>query len=166
MKRLFLIRHAKSDWTNSHLEDIDRPLNERGKNDAILIGKKLKQKYLSPDIIISSPAKRAIKTAKRVCKEIGFFKNIDLIEGLYEFEVAAYYRVVEQLCNNINTAFLFGHNPVISEFAEELTASFVGEMPTCSVFVVDLEIDNWIETTSNCGKKVDYFFPIKLNRYK
>ncbi len=160
MKRLFIIRHAKSDWANAELGDIERPLNERGKTDSVLIGSKLSQKYKAPDVVISSPAIRAMKTAKRICKEIGYSKDIQLMDSLYEFnEVQSYYRAVEQIPINAETAFLFGHNPVISEFAEELSGSFIGYVPTCSVFVVDLEIDNWIEITSGCGKKVDYFYP-------
>ena len=159
MKRLFLIRHAKSDWGDSSMEDIQRPLNDRGKSDALLIGEKLKEKYSVPDVVISSPAKRALKTAQRIIASIGFAGSISLVDSLYEFEVPAYYRVVEKLPVSARTVFLFGHNTVISEFAEELVGEFVGSIQTCAVVVVDLQIDSWQEITSGCGKKVDYLYP-------
>lgn len=159
MRRLFLIRHAKSDWGDPGLEDIQRPLNDRGKSDAILMGEKLKEKFSIPDVVISSPAKRAIKTAQRIIETIGFAGNTSIVDSLYDFEVPAYYRAVEQLPDKARAAFLFGHNTVISEFAKELLGEFIGVIPTCAVVVVDLEIDSWLEITSNCGKKVDYLYP-------
>jgi phosphohistidine phosphatase len=163
MKRLFLIRHAKSDWGDPGLDDIQRPLNDRGKSDAILMGEKLKEKFSVPDVVISSPAKRAIKTAQRITETIGFAGNASIVDSLYEFEVPAYYRAVEQLSDKARTAFLFGHNTVISEFAKELIGEFIGVIPTCAVVVVDLEIDSWLEITAGCGKKVDYLYPKMFN---
>ncbi len=163
MKRLFLIRHAKSDWGDPSLEDIERPLNDRGKADVLLMGTIIKEKFALPDIMLSSPAKRARKTAKIIQEVIGFKGEIILIDRLYEFDVSSYYRAIEQLPNKANSAFLFGHNPVISDFAEDLIGEFVGDIPTCGVFVMDLEIDSWIHITSGCAKKIDYFYPKMLN---
>ena len=159
MRRLFLIRHAKSDWGDPGLDDIQRPLNDRGKSDALLMGEKLKEKFVVPDVVISSPAKRAIKTAQRISETVGFQGNVSIVDGLYEFEVPAYYRVVENLPDSARTVFLFGHNTVISEFAKELLGEFIGVIPTCAVVVVDLEIDSWQEITAGCGKKIDYLYP-------
>ena len=159
MRRLFLIRHAKSDWGAPGLEDIQRPLNDRGKSDAILMGEKLKEKFSVPDVVISSPAKRAINTVQRIIDIIGFKGNVSIVDSLYEFEVPAYYKAAEKLPDSARTVFLFGHNTVISEFAKELLGEFIGVIPTCAVVVVDLEIDSWLEITSGCGKKVDYLYP-------
>jgi phosphohistidine phosphatase len=75
MKTLILVRHAKSSWKNISLDDFDRPLNKRGKKDAQLMGKKLKERQVVPDLILSSPAKRARKTAKAFAKAIAFPKK-------------------------------------------------------------------------------------------
>jgi len=73
MKRLYLVRHAKSSWNRPELDDIDRPLNKRGKRDAPFMGQRLKQHDVCPDLIISSPAKRALKTAKIIAHLWGLF---------------------------------------------------------------------------------------------
>lgn len=75
MKTLFLIRHAKSSWDDPNKDDFDRPLNERGKRNAPFMGKLLKKENILPDLIISSPAKRAIATAKIIADETGYPKN-------------------------------------------------------------------------------------------
>lgn len=85
MKRLYLIRHAKSSWKDFSLEDFDKPLNRRGEHDSKLMGKLLKSKKIKPDLIIASPAKRTTITANRIAKEIGYkLENIDYVENIYE----------------------------------------------------------------------------------
>ena len=85
MKKLYLARHAKSSWKNPDLDDYDRPLNKRGIRDAPFIGKKLKEKNILPDLIISSPAIRAITTAKELAAQMGYpEENIILDENIYE----------------------------------------------------------------------------------
>ena len=75
MKTVILVRHAKSSWKDSSLKDYDRPLNKRGKRDAPFMGKKIREREILPDLILSSPAKRARKTAIRVAEEIGYPKE-------------------------------------------------------------------------------------------
>ena len=84
MKRLYLVRHAKSSWKDPDLDDFDRPLNKRGKRDAPLMGQKLRQADVRPDLIVSSPAKRAAKTAKIMAGQIEYpVKKIIWDESLY-----------------------------------------------------------------------------------
>jgi phosphohistidine phosphatase len=84
MKKLYLVRHAKSSWEDSSLDDIDRPLNGRGKNNAPEMGERLKKQGILPDLLISSPAKRAMSTAKKIAERVGYSKKEILIdENLY-----------------------------------------------------------------------------------
>jgi phosphohistidine phosphatase len=75
MKTIILVRHAKSSWKDLSLDDFDRPLNKRGKINAPLMGEKLKERQIMPDLILSSPAKRARKTATTIAKKIGYPKK-------------------------------------------------------------------------------------------
>ena len=77
MKRLYLIRHAKSSWKDSSLDDFERPLNKRGRRDAPFMGKRLYRHHVRPDLVISSPAKRAISTSQLIAKEIDFPQETD-----------------------------------------------------------------------------------------
>jgi len=156
MKTLVLIRHAKSSWDAPGLSDFDRPLNERGKKDAAEMAKRLKEK-IDIDLFVSSPAKRARKTAKLFAEEYGTKKDdISLVEDLYAATMPAFQKTVIELNNKYNTVALFSHNPGITEFANSLTHVRIDDMPTCSVFAVHADIDKW-ESFSNAEKKFLFF---------
>jgi len=156
MKTLVLIRHAKSSWDAPGLSDFDRPLNERGKKDAPEMAKRLKEK-IDIDLFVSSPAKRARKTAKLFAEEYGAKKeDIALVEDLYAATIPAFQKTVVELNNKYNTVALFSHNPGITEFANSLTNVRIDDMPTCSVFAVHADIDKW-ESFSNAEKKFLFF---------
>ena len=159
MKRIFLIRHAKSSWKDSSLRDIERPLKKKKKSDTVLIGGALREKYPRPDVFISSPAKRAKKTAKKIAKEIGYDGKILVLPELYDFDLHSYYSAIEQINDKYDSVFLFGHNPVISETAMDVTGEYFGEMPTCAVYVADIQTSKWSEVTPGCAVKVDYISP-------
>ena len=156
MKTLLLIRHAKSSWDAPGLSDFDRPLNERGKKDAAEMAKRLKEK-IDIDLFVSSPAKRARKTAKLFAEEYGTKKDdISLVEDLYAATMPAFQKTVIELNNKYNTVALFSHNPGITEFANSLTNVRIDDMPTCSIFAVHADIDKW-ESFSNAEKKFLFF---------
>ena len=97
MKTLIVVRHAKSSWDFSGIDDIDRPLNDRGKKDAPEMAKRLKERNIKVDLFVSSPAKRAKKTAKYFAEEFDVNKkDIVLIDKLYEASVPTFYSVVER----------------------------------------------------------------------
>ncbi|MDQ1339890.1 MAG: phosphohistidine phosphatase, partial [Campylobacterota bacterium] len=87
MKKLYIIRHAKSSWGDAELNDFERPLNKRGKSNAPMMGERLKKKGVMPDIIISSLAKRAKSTAEMIAKEVGYEKKVLFDENIYESSV-------------------------------------------------------------------------------
>ena len=120
-KTLLLVRHAKSSWDISNLTDFDRPLNDRGKKDAPAMAKRLINKKIHIDAFVSSPAKRAKKTAELFCKEYG--KNeeeIIFITRLYHAPSEIFFEVISELNNNLNTVAIFSHNPGITEFVNQL----------------------------------------------
>ncbi|MEO6328204.1 MAG: histidine phosphatase family protein [Ginsengibacter sp.] len=158
MKSLLLIRHAKSSWGDVTLPDFERPLNERGKNDAPEMARRLKNKKIIIDAFISSPAKRAKKTAELFIEEFGLKKKeIILIPALYEASVEAFYRAILAVDNTLNRIAVFSHNPGITSFANELIKDVqLDNMPTCSIFAVRSNIKNWSDLKD--AQKEFWFF--------
>ena len=144
MKILILVRHAKSSWDQMGLDDFDRPLNERGKKDAPEMAKRLKEKDLKIDLILSSPAKRAFRTARFFAEEFDMKKDdIEIEQDLYGAGVTSFLKVVESLKNKYDTVAIFSHNPGITDFVNTLSSVHIDDMPTCGVFAVQAETDNW-----------------------
>lgn len=146
MKAVIIIRHAKSSWDNIGESDFDRPLNDRGKDDAPKMAKRLLERKVSIDAFISSAAKRARKTAALFIKEFnGNKEDIKLVQELYLAGPDAFYEAIAQAPASAKTIALFGHNPGITEFANDLTDVRVDDMPTCAIFAVKADIKEWSE---------------------
>jgi phosphohistidine phosphatase len=159
MKTLLLVRHAKSSWDAPGLSDIDRPLNERGKKDAPEMAKRLKEK-INIDLFVSSPAKRARKTAKLFADEYDVKKEaIQLVQDLYLATQPAFQKTVQELNEKNNVVAVFSHNPGITEFANSLTNVRIDDMPTCSVFAVYADTDTWTDFDSAEKKFLFFDYP-------
>lgn len=163
MKSLLLIRHAKSSWANFEQKDFDRPLNERGKKDAPAMAKRLrKEKDITVDLIISSPAKRAISTVNFFADEFDVKKkHIIEIPALYEPVMEAFYNAIITLDDAYKCVSLFSHNPGITSFANQLTNVHVDDMPTCSVFALRVLNDEW--KNFKTAEKEFWFFDYPKN---
>jgi phosphohistidine phosphatase len=144
MKTLLILRHAKSSWKDDDLPDHDRPLNKRGKQDAPRMGKLLQEKGLTPELIISSTARRARKTAQLVAEESGFDGEILFERDLYAFESAAYLEKLTQISDHHQIVLLVGHNPGLEELLEQLTGEFL-RLTTASLAQVNLAVASWSE---------------------
>jgi phosphohistidine phosphatase len=146
MKTLILVRHAKSSWEEAGIDDFDRPLNERGKHDAPVMAKRLKNKNIDVDIFISSPAKRALRTAKYFAEEFDVDKKeIEQVSKLYGASVSTFLEVVSNIDEKNKIAVLFSHNPGITDFANTLTNVHIDNMTTCSIFAVQADADKWAD---------------------
>jgi phosphohistidine phosphatase len=144
MKTLLLIRHAKSSWDNIALSDFDRPLNDRGKKDAPVMAKRIKERKIKIDLFLSSPAKRAKKTAENFVDLYGAKeKDLILISSLYEASTKNFFEVVENINDKNDVVALFSHNPGITDFVNSLTEKYIDNMPTCSVFAVKIKTKDW-----------------------
>lgn len=162
MKTLLLIRHAKSAWDDPSLSDVERTLTARGKSDAKLIAKRLLEKSIDIDSFVSSTAKRAKKTAKIFMEE--FEKNkkkLQLVPSLYEASVQDFYEAVESFNDKDKTVAVFSHNPGITEFVNSLNCAPVYDMPTCSVFAVNIKTKHWKDFRE--AKKEFLFFDYPKN---
>lgn len=160
MKTLYLIRHAKSSWKDLTLDDFDRPLNKRGKRDAPFMGELLYDNEIKPDIIISSPAKRAKDTAKIIAQKVGYEKEILFDERIYEFNLITLVRIIKEINNENDTAFIFGHNPILNIFMEEF-CEFDENIPTCGVLKVSFECNEWEKITPQNCEFLEFEYPKK-----
>jgi phosphohistidine phosphatase len=144
MKTLLIIRHAKSSWELTAVSDFDRPLNDRGKHDAPEMAKRLLKEKISIDAFISSPAKRAKKTAQLFIQEFHRSKDeIIYIPELYNASISVFYEVATNLDDAYNSAAIFSHNPGVTEFVNSLTTYKIDDMPTCGIFAVKIHCDTW-----------------------
>lgn len=141
MKTVIIVRHAKSSWDDHTITDFERPLNERGKADAPRMAERLKEKQKHIDAFISSPAKRAKKTATIFAKEYGLDKDeVILKDALYHASENVFYDVISQLPEDLKTIALFSHNPGITDFVNMLTDQVrVDNVPTCGIFAVSFK---------------------------
>lgn len=163
MKTLILIRHAKSSWKDQTLPDRERPLNTRGKNDAPLMGQILFEKNIIPDLVLSSTAKRAKKTAQKIFFDIyGFMESqIHLTDDLYFTGVAFHLLIINTLLDTKNTVVLVGHNPDFINLIDFLTHESLQEMPTSGIYCLDFDINSWKEVKENTGKVRFFEYPKK-----
>ena len=157
MKTVLLVRHAKSDWGNPGLDDADRPLNDRGKRDAPIMAHRLLDKKIKIDAFVSSPARRAAKTA-RIFAEAYDRKKDKIIfrDELYLAEPAAFYEVIASIKDDNDTIAVFSHNNGLTDFANMLTDTRIDNIPTCGVFAVKADCDSWKQFMA--AKKEFWFF--------
>lgn len=160
MKTILIVRHAKSSAADLGQDDFDRSLNKRGKEDSVEMAKRVSKVVNHIDAFISSPAKRARKTAEKFMAEYGLDKNKMLFaNSLYEAGVNDFYKVVETLDNSYKTIALFSHNPGITDFANSQNCLNIFNMPTGSVFAVQIETDKWSEIRIAERKSLFFYLP-------
>lgn len=143
MKTIYIIRHAKSDWSIEGLTDIDRALNARGYNDAHNVGKTMKMKGNIPQLIISSPAIRALTTAMIISEELAFPKSKVIIDPiLYDTNTNDYLKVLQSISDDISSVAIFGHNPTVSDLSSFWAGKLI-DMPTCAVVQFQVLSAKW-----------------------
>ena len=142
MKTLLLLRHAKSSWDEPDLPDHDRPLTERGKRDARRVGTLLQERDLVPDLIVSSTAKRALKTALKVARACGIDEEIQTTGRLYEAYPTQFLEVLRELEDRFATVLLVAHNPGLEGLVWHLTGQRES-LPTAALAQVALTLDRW-----------------------
>jgi phosphohistidine phosphatase len=154
MKTLFLVRHAKSSRDDPALPDRERPLNDRGLRDAPRMGKRLAKRDVKPDLIVSSPALRALTTAQLIADEIGYAcKRIVADDRLYASSPRDLLSVIRALDKKLERVMLFGHNPEFTDLAHELSAE-IGDMPTCAVAEFRFDTKAWSDVGEIAPAKV------------
>ena len=162
MKSLFLTRHAKSSWGHVGSSDIDRPLNSRGKKAAPRMGELIHKKKDIPNILISSPARRAFSTAKSFAKTFGYIENDIIINNtIYGAGPYQLLDIVKDQDDLYHSIMLFGHNPTFTTFANMLSNENIFNVVTCGVVRIDFNIQNWVDIDYGSGSMIYYEYPKK-----
>lgn len=160
MKTLVLIRHAKSSWADPDLSDFSRPLNRRGKRDAPEMGKRLAARGLMPELMVASPAKRAKKTAIHIARQTGYQSAAILYdERLYLSSPSTYIEVIKGHFEEVDLLFLIGHNHALTDLAEYLGGTSLGNVPTAGTVAIAYRKKRDFLENPGGGKIIFFDFP-------
>jgi phosphohistidine phosphatase len=161
MKTLTLVRHAKSSWGDPALADRDRPLNERGLRDVAAVGQRLAQRGARPDLLLASPATRALTTAEHLAQALGIKrKDIVVNDRLYAAPANELLAVIRALGNEHERVMLVAHNPGLSDLAYRF-ASEITHMPTCAVAEFTFAAAAWGDIGEAKPTNVAFDYPKK-----
>ena len=162
MKKLILVRHAKTEQIYDYsTSDFDRKLLPRGRKDSIIIADQLKIKGYTPDLFVTSKAKRARQTAKIYAEKLGYPENKILKEqfiydGYTTSEILDY---IAKTGNDSNTLIIFGHNPDIAGLTVNLVTEDLWHFPTSSTTVINFDVNSWNEIEARIGKVELHIYP-------
>ena len=160
MRKLILLRHAKSSWKDTSLDDFDRPLNRRGKKDAPIMADKLSMRKIKIDLIISSPAKRTTETAKIFANILGYQSEIIFNDKLYEASYNEILEVINLIDDKYQNVLLVCHNPGITDLANYISNYFIENISTSGI--VGLSTNNsWKNINENGCTFLFYDYPKK-----
>ncbi len=160
MKTVYFVRHAKSSWDSPNLRDIDRQLNESGLKTAEKMASFISDLDIRPDVIISSPAKRAYSTAVFFAKSFGIeTADIRIAEEIYEALMSDILQLINGLPQEIDTVMLFGHNPTFTNLANYFSPDFIPNVPTCGILKVEANTNNWTQFNNQTAGLVKTYFP-------
>lgn len=165
-KILYLVRHAKSSWSDPSLDDRDRPLNQRGQSSAPDVGRRLAAEGHRPDLIISSPAKRALSTAKLIARELKYSDaKIVTDESLYFSGTGSMLKLLEKLDDRYQKVMIVGHNPALTSLLNILCETTIDNMPTCATAVLGFDMQSWSELHIAESNLLAYDFPKSLGSF-
>lgn len=143
-KQLMLIRHAKAEWNSAAQTDFDRSLSKRGHSDAPEMAKRVLKQGLVPELLLSSPAVRALSTARHFAEEWQISASaISTNERIYEAGVRDLLRVVNAVDDAYAFIALFGHNPGLTDFVNYVSDAALVQMPTCGIILMEFSVESW-----------------------
>jgi len=162
LKKIILIRHAKSSWSSGVSKDIDRPLNSRGNRDAPCMAAKLKEILPTVDGIIKSPSKRTTETAAYFLDAFGLEEKVNLTApNLYHGSVQDILNEIQGLPMDWETVILFAHNPGMTYIAQYFGRYDIENVPTCGILLVNSKVDDWAELRKENSKIIAFEYPKK-----
>ena len=160
MKKIYLVRHAKSSWETSGINDHERPLNERGISDAPLMAKKIMDEYEIPQLLIASSAKRAHQTALIFAEQFGKSKESVMVEkNLYHADIEELLSCINGVDNEVDHICIFAHNPGITYFANIVCEANIHDVPTCGILIMESDIPTWQGIEASDIKLNAFIFP-------
>lgn len=161
-KTLFIVRHAKSSWDYENISDVDRPLKHRGIRDAYEMARRVKIERQFPDLLISSPAIRALHTADIFTRVLELnFSKLRIDERLYGSGLGVIKKLISEQDDSIKKLMIFGHNPDFSELATALSGKPYIELSTCGVVRFDFDTSQWSSISGDNMKNMILDYPNK-----
>ncbi len=158
-KKLYLVRHAKSDWSSGVQVDFDRPLNERGMSNAPVMADQFVERGFTADFILSSPANRALTTAEFFKRRLGLsVEQFDTERKIYEADSSRLLAIVNELDDRYDHVIMFGHNPGMSSLVNLLTDELV-MMPTCGIAEIEVPFESWALVSQGTCNLLSFDFP-------
>ncbi|MEE4240296.1 MAG: histidine phosphatase family protein [Desulfopila sp.] len=162
MKKLYLIRHAKSSWSDLSVSDFERKLNKRGKRDGPFMARKLAESGAQPELILASPAARAKKTAEFMAKAVGYdHKEISFHEAIYHASAEDLLGILREIDDGFTRVFLVGHNYAITDLAEMLSGESLGNIPTTGIAALQCNVQRWTDAAPGCAALLMFDYPKK-----
>jgi len=170
MKALFVLRHAKAERDSDTGKDFDRPLAKRGSSNAETIGREMRAHGLDPDLVLSSPAKRAAETVEAVARGYGPLRP-NFEPRIYEASADCLIEVVRGVDDKAERLLLVGHNPGLERLLIELAHNderglrnrVAAGYPTAALAIVELQANHWSEVAPGSGKIVELILPKELD---
>lgn len=163
VKILVIIRHGKSTWDYEGVSDYDRPLKESGIFNTITISQKIKGMGITPDLIISSPANRALHTALIVAREMHYpMDKVVISNVLYGESDDDVLKSVKNTDNQVNCLFIFGHNPVFTDLPNKFLKNPIENLPTSGAIILNFEVPTWKDISKKCLISELAIFPKSL----
>ena len=160
MKKLYLLRHAKSSWNYPELDDFERPLNKRGRSDLPVMARVINKHGIKPDLIVSSPALRAAFTAINVIQLAGISEDLLTYDNMiYEASTSMLLNLIKSTNDKIDSLMFVGHNPGLTTLASYLSDKQVDNIPTCGLFGMKLKVTNWRDLSENSASFLFYEYP-------
>jgi len=160
MKKIVIIRHAKSSWKHD-VNDIDRPLKGRGITDTGLVSKEFSLLKYVPERVFSSPAKRALETCNLFVRNLEISEDIvGVYDQLYDFGGHNVIDFIKSIDNKYNNVMLFGHNHALTSIVNLFGDSYIDNLPTCGLVVLEFDIEFWNKVDQ--GRTIKTIFPRDL----
>lgn len=143
-KQLFIVRHGKSSWEYENVDDIDRPLKVRGINDAYAMARRLESRNKHPQLIISSPANRALHTSTIFARVLKYpLYNLRLNEIIYNGDEDEILQLIKETDDNVSSLMIFGHNPVFTDLSNLFLKDEIDKLPTAGITSLNFKADKW-----------------------
>lgn len=161
MKQLILLRHAKSSWADDGLDDRHRPLSDRGERDAPRMGGRLRERHARPELLLTSPAARTVRTARIVARALGCRREVVRVEeALYLASEQDILRVLAAEGMSFGTILVVGHNPGLTDLANLLLPDLqLDNLPTSGIVAIDCGAESWAELRTASRRLAYYDYP-------
>lgn len=159
MKTIYLIRHAKSDWSDFNINDAKRGLSERGKKDIPLMANELHKKNIKPDLIISSSSNRTKLTVEGIFKRLNYSTEIIYNDELYLANPKTILSLIQNVNDKYKSIFVVGHNPGITDFANLMSDADIENIPTLGIVALKCEVKKWKECKYHDAKVEFFIYP-------